>query len=260
LSLSAHLPHLPLAHRLADLAGEAIRPFFRSQLRPDDKADGSPVTLADRAAEEAMRRALAEAVPAHGIIGEEFGSERADAEWVWVLDPIDGTKAFITGKPLFTTLIGLLHRGRPVLGIIDQVVTGDRWAGVEGQPTTLRGAPVKTRECPHLQGARLSTSGPDYFTREGKEAFDRVLGQVHLRSWGGDGYQYGLVASGGLDLVIEEGLKVHDWAALCPVIAGAGGVVTDWEGKAPTIDGPGRILAAGDARCHAEAMARLAGG
>lgn len=252
--------HLSLAHRLADLAGEAIRPYFRAALLPDDKADGSPVTLADRAAEAAMRGALAEAAPGHGIIGEELGSERTDAEWVWVLDPIDGTKAFITGKPLFTTLIGLLHRGKPVLGIIDQVITGERWVGVEGQPTTLGNRPVRTRACAEVGEARLSTSGPDYFTKEGKAAFDRVLAKARLRSWGGDGYQYGLVASGGLDLVIEEGLKVHDWAALGPVISGAGGLVTDWEGRAPTLEGPGRILAAGDARCHGEAMRLLASG
>jgi histidinol phosphatase-like enzyme (inositol monophosphatase family) len=251
--------YLPLAHRLADLAGEAIRPHFRAPLDPDDKADGSPVTLADRAAEEAMRQALAEAAPGHGIIGEEFGTEHGDAEWVWVLDPIDGTKAFLTGKPLFTTLIGLLHRGKPVLGIIDQVITGERWAGAAGEATTWCGKPVRVRGCAGLSEARLSTTGPDYFTAEGRAAFERVLGKVRLRSWGGDGYQYGLVASGGLDLVIEEGLKVHDWAALCPVIAGAGGVVSDWEGRALSVGGVGRVLAAGDGRCHAEAVALLGG-
>ncbi|MFO0759875.1 MAG: histidinol-phosphatase [Byssovorax sp.] len=252
--------HLPLAHRLAELAGEAIRPFFRSALLPDDKPDGSPVTLADKAAEEAMRREIAARAPSHGVIGEEFGHDRADAEWVWVLDPIDGTKAFLTGKPLFTTLIGLLHRGRPVLGVIDQPILGDRWAGALGEPTTFRGEVAHTRVCASVAEARLSTTGPDYFTPWGREAFDRVLARVRLRSWGGDGYQYGLVASGSLDLVIEEGLKLHDWAALIPIIEGAGGRVTDWDGNAPMADGPGRILAAGDARCHAEAIALLRGG
>lgn len=248
-----------LAHRLADAAGAISRAAFRNGLDADDKSDRSPVTEADRAAEAAMRAILAAEAPDDGVIGEEHGRAREDAERVWVLDPIDGTKAFLTGKPLFTTLIGLLHRGRPVLGIIDQVITGERWAGAAGEATTWCGKPVRVRACAGVSEARLSTTGPDYFTAEGRAAFERVLGKVRLRSWGGDGYQYGLVASGGLDLVIEEGLKVHDWAALCPVIAGAGGVVSDWEGRALSVGGVGRVLAAGDARCHAEAVALLGG-
>jgi histidinol phosphatase-like enzyme (inositol monophosphatase family) len=266
-----------LAHRLADRAGEVIRPWFRAGLDPDDKADGSPVTRADREAEAAMRALLAEAAPSHGVIGEELGRTAEGAELVWTLDPIDGTRAFLAGKPMFVTLIALLHRGRPVLGVIDQPITGDRWIGAAGRPTllgraavtmgpvTMEGAPpyppaqpVQARACPSLAAARVSSTGPQYFTDAERAAFGRVAERVALVSWGGDGYQYGLVASGCLDLVIESGLALHDWAALEPIVAGAGGVVTDWKGRPPGTGGGGDIVAAGDARCHAEALALLA--
>jgi inositol-phosphate phosphatase / L-galactose 1-phosphate phosphatase / histidinol-phosphatase len=263
------LPMIPsddliaLAHGLADRAGEVVLPFFRAGLEAAGKADGSPVTQADRGAEEAMRALLAEAVPAHGIRGEELGASREDAELVWALDPIDGTRAFLAGKPLFTTLIALLHRGRPVLGVIDQPFTGERWAGAAGRPTLFRdrstGAfcPVRPRACASLAAARLSSTDPQYFSDGERRAFEQVAGRVALVSWGGDGYQYGLVASGSLDLVIEAGLALHDWAALVPVIAGAGGVITDWEGRPPGTGSRGDVVAAGDARCHAEALAAL---
>jgi histidinol phosphatase-like enzyme (inositol monophosphatase family) len=246
-----------LAHRLADRAGEVIRPFFRAGLEADDKDDGSPVTRADREAEAAMRALLAKAVPDHGVVGEELGRVRGDAEHVWVLDPIDGTKAFLAGKPTFTTLIALLHRGRPVLGVIDQPVTGERWIGGEGHPTMLGGRPARVRACGPLAAARLSSTGPQYFSAEARAAFERVAARVAFTSWGGDGYQYALVASGCLDVVIESGLKVHDWAAIVPVVVGAGGVVTDWEGK--RVGTGGEVGGGGDARCHAEVRAVLAG-
>ena len=247
-----------LAHRLADRAGEVVRPFFRAGLEADDKSDGSPVTRADRAAEEAMRAILAEACPDHGVIGEEHGRTRDDAAWVWILDPIDGTKAFLAGKPLFTTLIALHHEHVPVLGLIDQPVTRERWIGASGRPTLLGGAAARTRSCASLGEARLSSTGPQYFTPAERRGIDALAARARLLSWGGDGYQYGLVASGCLDLVVEAGLALHDWAALEPVITGAGGVVTDWEGRPPGSRPGGRIVAAGDARCHAEALETLA--
>jgi histidinol phosphatase-like enzyme (inositol monophosphatase family) len=276
-----------LACRLADRAGEVIRPWFRAGLDADDKPDGSPVTRADREAEEAMRAVLAEEAPGHGIIGEELGRTGEGAELTWTLDPIDGTKAFLSGKPLFVTLVALLHRGRPVIGVIDQPVTGDRWVGAAGRPTLLgarstpgssssrstMGAPpapqtspapppsprpVRTRACPLLASARLSSTGPQYFTAAGRAAFEAVSRRVAFTTWGGDGYQYGLVASGAVDVVIESGLKVHDWAALAPVVAGAGGVVTDWQGRPLEVGSGGDVVAAGDPRIHAEVLALLA--
>jgi inositol-phosphate phosphatase / L-galactose 1-phosphate phosphatase / histidinol-phosphatase len=255
---------IALAHRLADRAGEVVRPFFRAGLTAADKPDGSQVTLADRAVEEALRALLAEAVPDHGVIGEELDPSGAGAELTWILDPIDGTRAFLTGKPLFTTLIALAHRGRPVLGVIDQPITGDRWLGAAGRPTRFGGAgstvAARPRACATLAEARLSSSGPQYFGNAERRAFERVAARVSFTSWGGDGYQYGLVAAGGVDLVIESGLKIHDWSALVPVVAGAGGVITDWQGRPPGTGDGGDVLAAGDARCHAEALAVLMAG
>ena len=250
---------IDLAHHLADAGGAVIRRYYRAEVDEDDKDDGSPVTLADREAEAVMRDLLAARAPDHGVVGEELGRQREEAELTWVLDPIDGTRAFITGKPLFTTLIGLLFRGQPVLGLIDQPVVGDRWVGAAGRATVLGSRPVRARDCPSLARARLSTTGPQYFDAAGRRAFDRVAAQARLVSYGGDGYQYGLVASGGLDLVIESGLKLHDFAALVAVIEGAGGVITDWHGRALDAASKGSVIAAGDPRVHAEALSALAG-
>jgi inositol-phosphate phosphatase/L-galactose 1-phosphate phosphatase/histidinol-phosphatase len=252
-------PLIALAHRLADRAGEVIRPWFRAGIEAEDKADGSPVTRADRDTEEAIRALLARHAPGHGIIGEELGRSDEGAELVWVLDPIDGTKAFLAGKPLFVTLVALLHRGKPVLGVIDQPVTGERWMGAAGRPTLFGGRATRARACAGLAGARLSSTGPQYFGAAELGAFQRVATAASFTSWGGDGYQYGLVASGTVDVVVESGLKIHDWAALVPVVTGAGGVITDWQGRVPGTGDGGDIVAAGDARCHAEALAALAG-
>ena len=249
---------IDLAHHLADASGAVLRRYYRAGLDDEDKDDGSPVTIADREAEAVMRELLAARAPDHGVVGEELGRTGDGAEIVWVLDPIDGTRAFITGKPLFTTLIGVLFRGQPVLGLIDQPIVGDRWVGAVGRATELGNRPVRSRACASLARARLSTTGPQYFTPAAKRAFDRVAARAHLVSYGGDGYQYGLVAGGGLDLVIESGLKLHDFAALVAVVEGAGGVITDWHGRALDAASDGTVIAAGDLRVHAEALATIA--
>lgn len=248
-----------LAHRLADAAGAISRAAFRNGLDADDKSDRSPVTEADRAAEAAMRAILAAEAPEDGVIGEEHGRAREDAERVWVLDPIDGTKGFVAGKPLFTTLVALMIRGRFALGVIDQPVIGDRWTGAAGRPTQLGGAPARCRACPSLDRARLSTSGPEYFTAPELATFDRIAARARLVTYGGDGYQYGLVAMGAIDVVVECGLKLYDFAAHVPVVEGAGGVVTDWSGRPLGPTSAGDIVAAGDARVHAEVIALLRG-
>jgi histidinol-phosphatase len=245
---------IDLAHHLADASGAVLRRYYRAELDEDDKDDGSPVTVADREAEAVMRDLLAARAPDHGVVGEELGRSGEGAEIVWVLDPIDGTRAFITGKPLFTTLIGVLFRGQPVLGLIDQPIVGDRWLGAVGRATVLGSRPVRTRAAASLDRARLSTTGPQYFDEKARRAFDRVAARVKLLSYGGDGYQYGLVASGGLDLVIESGLKLHDFAALVTVVEGAGGVITDWRGRPLDAGSDGSVIAAGDPRIHAEAL------
>lgn len=237
---------LALAHRLADAAGEAIRPFFRAPCETDYKADDSPVTQADRAAEAAIRAILERECPADGIIGEEYGAVREDAGRVWVLDPIDGTRSFIAGRPIFGTLIALTLEGWPTLGIIDQPISRERWAGAMGQETTLNGAQARTRRCRALGDAIVASTGPQYFPHPTGEAFSHLARSCRDTVWGGDCYNYALLASGHVDLVIEAGLKLHDIAALVPVVEGAGGRMCDWQGDPLTQESDGRVIALGD--------------
>ncbi|MBV9587381.1 MAG: histidinol-phosphatase [Alphaproteobacteria bacterium] len=250
--------YLALAAELADAAGEAIRPHFRQRIAVDDKPDLSPVTVADRDAEAAMRRLIAARFPQHGIIGEEYGAERTDAEFVWVLDPIDGTKSFISGIPLFGTLIALAHRARPVLGIIDQPISRERWVGATGRPTTFNNAPVRCRPCPALAAATVFSTSPDMFKGTDADAQARVAAKAKLMRYGADCYAYGLVALGFIDLVIEASLKVYDFSAMAPIVEGAGGIATDWQGKPLSLASDGRIVAAGSRDAHREALALLA--
>jgi inositol-phosphate phosphatase / L-galactose 1-phosphate phosphatase / histidinol-phosphatase len=247
-----------LADDLADAAGAVIRRYFRQKIAVDDKADTSPVTVADREAETVMRALIEARFPADGIFGEEHGTARAGADWVWVLDPIDGTKSFISGIPLFGTLIALLHGGRPVLGIIDQPISRERWRGVAGQKSTHNGAAIRTRPCSDLAAATLFATSPDMFQGADAAGFARLKAGAKLTRHGGDCYAYGLVASGFIDCVVEAGLKPYDYCALVPVIEGAGGVMTDWQGQALGLTSDGRVVAVGDRRLHAAARALLA--
>ncbi|MEI6419331.1 MAG: inositol monophosphatase family protein [Sphingomonadales bacterium] len=248
---------LALITHLADAAGAAIRPHFRTGFAVETKSDASPVTVADRAAEAAIRQLLAQHRPHDGVIGEEYGEDRPDADRVWVLDPIDGTRAFAAGRPLFGTLIGLLVAGQPVLGVIDQCIIGDRGLAGPGHPTTLNGRPARTRTCATLAAARLGTTSPHAFPGTDFPAFEQLRVQVADTLYGGDCHNYGLAASGHLDLVVEAGLKLHDWAALVPVVQGAGGVMTDWAGQPLQMGSDGRVIAAGDARMAAAAATAL---
>ena len=253
------LDYLAFAHELADRAGEVLRRYYRTPIAVDYKADESPVTIADREAERVMRDLIRARFPKHGIEGEEFASEHGEAELVWNLDPIDGTKAFLAGRPTFGTLISLLRQGTPVLGLIDQCISHERWVGVRGAPSTFNGAPIRTRPCPDLAHALLATTSPQMFhAAEEQEAFGRVAQAVRVTVYGGDCYAYGLLAMGFTDLVVEADLDLHDFAALVPVIEGAGGVITDWRGQALGPGSDGRVVAAGDRRVHAEALALLA--
>jgi inositol-phosphate phosphatase/L-galactose 1-phosphate phosphatase/histidinol-phosphatase len=251
---------IALATRLADAARAVVMKYYRTAVAIDDKADSSPVTIADREAEQAMRALIEAAHPNHGIVGEELGAVRADADYVWVLDPVDGTKAFITGKPLFGILIALLHRGRPVVGIIDHPALGERFLGVAGRPTFYNGKPARTRACPSLEKAWLYATSPEMF-RAGPEAdaFQRLKKRVKHPVYGAECYAYGLLAAGFVDLVVEATMKPMDYCALVPVVEGAGGVITDWQGAALGLGSSGQVIAAGDAKLHAAARAVLAG-
>ena len=256
---------IELAGRLADAAGAAIRPRFRAALGLETKADGSPVTLADRAAEAAMRRILDAERSGDGIVGEEYGEKPGVTGRQWVLDPIDGTRSFTVGRAIFGTLIALVEDGWPVLGIIDQPVQRERWLGVAGRPTTLNGAAVRTRGCSALAGAMLATTSPHLFAEEDGHRYLRLVAAVAGDNprqgpvYGGDCYNYGLLAAGHLDCVCESGLQLYDFAALVPVVEGAGGRMCDWAGEPLHAGSAGDVLALGDPARVDDAVETLAG-
>ncbi len=250
------------ANAAADVAAAVVRPFFRAGVGADLKSDASPVTIADRTAERALRAVLAERFPEHGILGEEFGLENPGASLRWVLDPIDGTRAFITGRPSFGTLIALLDGETPILGIIDQCITGERWLGVAGRETVYTSpypGRVGGRACAHLADAELSCTSPDMFEADDLAPFARLRAATRRTSWGGDCYAHGLVAIGQIDVVAEATMKIWDWAALVPVVEGAGGRVTDWQGQKLTAASNGQVLSVGDAALLPQAVRALAG-
>jgi len=246
-----------LALDLAALARPIVLKHYRTRLTVDAKADLSPVTIADRDCEAAMRAAINRAFPDHGIIGEEYGRERADAEFVWVLDPIDGTKSFITGKPLFGTLIALTQAGKPIVGVIDMPALDERWWGADDRGSVMNGQPVRSRPCAALGEAMLYATSPHMFRGADAAAFDRLAGVVRHPLWGADCYAYALLAGGWSDIVVEASLQAYDFCACVPVVEGAGGVMTDWHGKPLTPASDGRIVAAGDPRLLEPILARL---
>ncbi|EED95117.1 member of the inositol monophosphatase protein family, partial [Thalassiosira pseudonana CCMP1335] len=258
------------ANILADAARTVILPFWRQPIEVESKMEHdrpiaeSPVTVADRMAEEAMRKLIEEKYPAHGICGEEHGNVRMDAEYVWVLDPIDGTKSFITGKPLFGTLIACLRDGEPIIGVIDQCVLKERWVGVVGSGTTFNGEPVTTTAgCTELKESMMYATSPHMFG-DGEEAhkFKEMCDRVKRPLYGADCYAYAIVASGfGADIVVEADLGLYDYCALVPIVEGSGGVMTDWFGRRLTLanheTSKGRVVACANADLHKEAVAIL---
>lgn len=247
---------LNTAHALADAAAAQSMAWFRQPLEVITKADESPVTLADRAAETAMRAVLGAQAPADGIYGEEHGQERLDAARVWVLDPIDGTRSFITGSPLWGTLIAALEAGRVTLGMIDMPVLGERWVGANGV-ATRNGRPVRTRGTTEIAQARIVTTSPDIFNAADWQAFDALSRQCAMRRFGGDCYGYAQLAGGTLDLVVETGLQPYDYLGPAGVIEAAGGVVTDWEGRPLGLVPDCRVIAAATPELHRAALAVL---
>ncbi len=248
--------------RLADASGETILPFFRTALAVENKKAGGfdPVTAADRAAENAMRTLIRKSFPAHGILGEEYGSEHTDAEYVWVLDPIDGTKSFIAGMVAWGTLIGLMRFGEPVFGMMHQPFTRERFSGDNGA-ARYRGPAgnrdLRVRACAALSDALLFTTSPLLMNEADRAAFRKVEDAVKLSRYGGDCYAYCMLAAGQIDLIVETEIKPHDIVPLIPIVAGAGGIVTTWD-NGPAQAG-GRIVVAGDRRVHQAALAMLNG-
>ncbi len=251
---------IALAQRLADAAREAIRPYFRTAMASERKEDATHVTLADRAAEQAMRRILKAEAARDAVHGEEFGAEAGTSGRTWVLDPIDGTTGFLAGRPIFGTLIALVVEGWPVLGVIDQAILGERWIGATGRTTTLNGLPARTRLCRTLADAALATTGPHYFDDHDGGHFMALAAKTdHKRMvMGGDCYNYAMLASGHLDVVCEANLKLHDYAALVPVVEGAGGMMCDWNGDPLHAASSGHVLALGDPARLEDVVAALA--
>ncbi len=256
---------LEFAHVLADISADAILPYFRKPVAVKNKAGPAafdPVTAADRAAERAIRKAVMARFPDHGIIGEEYGTVAGKGRYRWLIDPIDGTRAFITGSPLWGTLIGLMDGPRPILGLMNQPFTGERfwsdgrvarWRGPDGKTRRL-----ETRACARLADAILTSTHPDLFASAGEIAgFGELKSRARMTRYGGDCYGYCLLAAGSTDLIVEAGLKPYDIVALMPIIEAAGGIVSTWEGGSAAEGG--RIIAAGDRRVHQEALAILRG-
>jgi len=248
---------LALAGRLADSAREIARRHFRTPLAVERKPDGTPVTTVDRAIESEMRRMIRAAFPGHGIRGEEYAPEGSGAEFTWVLDPIDGTKSFISGFPLFGALIALTRAGQPVIGVIEAPALAERWVGCDGLPTLFNGERAAARDCGSLAAAIVYTTTAETFDPPDRRRFEALSARAALRRFGGDCYLYGMLASGHCDLVIETHLKPHDFMAAIPIIEGAGGRISDWRGAPLGFDSDGRVVAAGSEALWRAALSEL---
>jgi len=250
---------ITVAEDLADAARSIARRWFRADPQTSRKADASPVTQADREIEAALRARIADRFPDHGILGEEEAPTALNADWLWVIDPIDGTKSFMTGKPTFTTLIALTWRGAPVIGVIEAPATQERWVAARGRGARLDGRTIKTRRCGSLSDAALYATTPAMFVGDDAAAWERLREAAEYTLYGADSYHYGLLSGGYCDLVCEADLKPYDFCAAVPIVSEAGGVMTDWRGAPLTAFSSGRTLAAGDPERHMEAIARLEG-
>lgn len=244
-------------NELGDIAREIALKYFRQDLQLEDKDDKTPVTIADREIEAALRARIHEEFPEHGFLGEEFGAENVQAEFVWVIDPIDGTKAFATGKPLFGTVIGLTQNSIPVAGMIDQAFTKERWIGIKNSGATHNGEPIRVAEPRLLMNARFYTAAPEMFHGDRWEGFEDIRRSAKWALYGCDCYAYGLMAMGHVDLVMEQHLGAHDIMGLVPIIQEAGGFVSDWNGEPITLNTDGKIIAASHPGLAVEALRKI---
>ena len=249
--------YIQIAERMADAARPIVRRYFRTPMSIASKADSSPVTQADREVEAALRNILRETCPGHAVIGEEMGGATDSTGPLWILDPIDGTSAFATGVTMFGVLIALAIDGKFVLGIIDQPINDERWRAAAGSATLFNGSPARVSGCARLGDARLYTTAPEHFGGA-IDAFNRVRDQAHFTRYGADCYAVGLLASGHVDLIVEAGLKLWDFAALVPVVENAGGIITDWRGAALTTASDVNFVAASSAALHEATLQLLA--
>jgi histidinol phosphatase-like enzyme (inositol monophosphatase family) len=247
------------ANQLADASRAVIARYFRQSFSIDAKGDETPVTVADRETERALRSLIGERFPDHGIFGEEFGEENAGSRFTWVLDPIDGTRSFITGTPTFGTLISLMEDGVPVFGVIDMPAMGERWIGARQAGAFVNGAECAVSRCDAIDGCRMVSTSPDMFSEWQLSGFKRLLGKTSFYRYGGDCYNYALLASGYVDLVVESDLQPYDFCALVPVVEAAGGVITDWQGQPLGMQSAGDVVACSSPALHRQALSLLNG-
>ena len=247
---------IDFANGLADEAAQMAAAASATVPGTMVKADRTFVTALDLDIERRLRARIQAAYPGHGIVGEEFAAESADAQWVWTLDPIDGTMALVAGIPVYSTLISLSQWGVPVIGVMHFPAIQTRWVGAKASPTTCNGVVCRTRAGAALKDAIQSASSPDFFSAgDEKRALDALTAQTAWRIYGAAALSYGRLAMGRIDLAIDAGLKVYDYAPFVPIVEGAGGMITDWAGRPITLKSGSRVLAAGDARRHAAALA-----
>lgn len=252
--MSSGLDTLGFAHLLADAAGVIAKRYFRTPVQVDVKADMSPVSVADREIEAALRARISETFPEHGILGEEMGESQMSRDYVWVIDPIDGTRAFLAGRPTFTTLIALCFQGTPILGIVDQAILGERYSGAVGQQSVLNKTSLHTRGCERLHLASFATTSPAYFGADTRYGFEGLRDACADVIYGGDAYNYMQLAAGHMDVVAEAGLKPYDVMALRPIIEGAGGSISTWGGAPLTLSQYQTVVACGSEILHRDAL------
>lgn len=245
------------AHHLADTAGTLIRRHFRGPLKVEAQTDGSVVSDVDRAVELELRALIQRCWPDHGIVGEEFDEHNSEAALQWMIDPIDGSGMFISGMPVFGTLISCVYLGHPLIGVIDQPILQERWLGCAGAQTRLNGAPVVTKSLRQLSQAIVFATHPDMFANDHRQTWNRVKAACQRVMYGADCYAYAMLASGYVDAIVETGIRNHDIAALYPVVTGAGGHLSDWQGRAPQLHGSSNIVAASNRSLHRELLSIL---
>jgi inositol-phosphate phosphatase / L-galactose 1-phosphate phosphatase / histidinol-phosphatase len=262
------LRYKAFAEHLAELARPIARRYFRSDLKVIDKPDATPVTLADMEIEARLREEIGKTFPDHGILGEEEDPKNIDAEYVWVIDPIDGTKAFTVGKPQFGTLVGLCKNGEPIVGVIDQAITDERWVGVKGECAWFNGAPIRRdasgrsltgKHKTRLKDTIVLATTPSMFEKQKRKQIDVLISACKGFYWGGDCYNYALLAQGYVALVVETELKCVDFVALVNPIVESGGVICDWLGKPLTMASDGSVIAAATQALADEVLAVIQG-
>ncbi|VAW57002.1 hypothetical protein MNBD_GAMMA07-2284 [hydrothermal vent metagenome] len=248
---------MDFAHQVADEVAKVHLKYFRKPVSTEYKQDSSPVTQVDKASEILVREMVMQKFPTHGILGEEYPAHQADAEFVWIVDPVDGTKYFMTGHPIFALLLGLAYQGEFILGVIDQAISKERWIGADGVGSYLNGESITTRKCSVLNQAILARPGFEWHTKGRDHIIDKLWKATHWSQWGVAPYDYGLLSAGYLDAVITAGPLIHDFAALSPIINNAGGIITDWYGNKLTVDSPNHIIALGNPELLSEIIQLL---